>query len=252
MNRYFLEISYMGTRYAGFQVQKNANTVQAEVEKALGVLLRKRVTLTGSSRTDSGVHALQNYFHFDTEAVLNPRLVYNINALLPDDIAVAKLIPVLQDQHCRFDAVARQYRYYIYGFKNPFLRDEAYYYPYKLDMAFLQHGADQLLSYTDYTSFSKRRTQVQTYECVISESKWDLHDEQLIYTVKGNRFLRGMVRGLVGTMLHVGKGKMELNEFRKIIEGKNSALVDFSVPAKGLFLERVFFPDDYFVQEGLT
>lgn len=239
----------MGTRYAGFQVQKNANTIQAEVEKALAILLRKPVMLTGSSRTDSGVHAVQNYFHFDTEDKLQDEVVYNINALLPDDIALKKLIPVGSDHHCRFDAVARLYTYRLYRFKDPFLRDQAYYYPYKLNIDLLQAAADQLLQYSDYTSFSKRRTQVQTYECKIFESRWDDVDGKIIFTVRGNRFLRGMVRGLVGTMLHVGRGKMELSEFKQVVEGKNSASVDFSVPAKGLFLMRVDFRDGYLREE---
>ena len=246
MNRYFLEVSYLGTGYAGFQIQKNANTVQSEVEKALRIVLRKEISLTGSSRTDAGVHALQNYFHFDSEAHLDQKLLYNLNAVLPPDIGANNLKIVRSDGHCRFDAVAREYQYHIYWFKNPFLADRAFYYPYKIDINKLQTAAESLFDYTDYSSFSKRRTQVKSHECIILNSKWDLVDQKLLYTVKANRFLRGMVRGIVGTMLQIGKGKIELEDFKKIIENKDSAHVDFSVPAKGLFLNEVFFPGDYF------
>jgi tRNA pseudouridine38-40 synthase len=247
MNRYFLEVSYIGTNYAGFQIQKNALTVQSEIEKALGILLRTGITLTGSSRTDAGVHAFQNYFHFDFAENLSTAIIYNLNAILPGDIAIINLMPVKPESHCRFDAVARLYTYHIYRFKNPFLADRSYYYPYNIDITKLQQAADLLLGYKDYTAFSKRRTQVQTYDCTITESRWRTQGDQMIYTIKGNRFLRGMVRGLVGTMLHVGKNKMQLTHFRNIIEEKNSSLVDFSVPAKGLFLNEVIFPDEYFI-----
>lgn len=249
MSRYFLEVCYVGTNYAGFQVQKNANTVQAEIEKALEVLLRRKIILTGSSRTDAGVHALQNFFHFDCEISLSSDLIYNINALLPAEIATIRLVAVEAGSHCRFDAIARRYAYHLYRFKNPFLTDRAYHYPYPLDLGKLQAAAEILFSYTNYTAFAKRRTQVQTYDCTIMESNWSVEDGRMVYRVKGNRFLRGMVRGLVGTMLHVGKGKMQLEEFKKIIEERDSAQVDFSVPAKGLFLEQVSFRNDYFASD---
>ncbi|MBC7829256.1 MAG: tRNA pseudouridine(38-40) synthase TruA [Chitinophagaceae bacterium] len=246
MNRYFLETSYIGTNYAGFQIQKNAISIQFEIEKALEVLLRRKISLTGSSRTDAGVHALQNYFHFDYSELISNDIVYNINAILPNDIVVNNLLAVKPESHCRFDAVARLYAYHIYRFKNPFLADRAYYYPYEVDIQGMQAAAELLYGYTDYTAFSKRRTQVQTYECSVFESSWKIEKEEMIYTVKANRFLRGMVRGLVGTMLHIGRGKMQLDQFRKIIEDKNSSLVDFSAPAKGLFLEEVIFAENYF------
>jgi len=247
MNRYFLEVSYIGTNYAGFQIQKNAVTIQSEIEKALQILLKKKISLTGSSRTDAGVHALQNYFHFDIDETLDRKLIYNINAILPDDISVNDLRPVKPESHCRFDAIARLYKYRVYWKKNPFLLDRAYYYPYKMDINKLQQAALLLYEYTDYTAFSKRRTQVQTYNCSIVENGWRVDEDQLIYAIKANRFLRGMVRGLVGTMLQVGKGNIQPEQFRKIIEERNSSMVNFSVPAKGLFLQEVFFSTDYFV-----
>ena len=248
MTRYFLEVSYIGTEYAGFQIQRNANSIQAEVEKALQTLLKSGITLTGSSRTDAGVHALQNFFHFDTAMKVPLGIIYNLNALLPQDIAAKNLVEVAPAAHCRFDAIGRRYSYHIYGVKNPFLTDRAYYYPYPLALERLQEAAAVLGSYSNYASFSKRRTQVQTFDCAIIESNWRVEEERLVYHVRANRFLRGMVRGLVGTMLHVGKGKMQVEEFRKIIEQRNSSRVDFSVPARGLFLEQVFFPDRYFLK----
>ena len=246
MNRYFLEVAYIGTSYAGFQVQKNANTVQSEIESALHTLLRIRIVLTGSSRTDAGVHALQNYFHFDIEEPIEQRFIYNINAVLPPDIAIRNLIAVKPGSHCRFDAVSREYVYHIYWCKNPFLVDRAYYYPYKIDMEKLQAAAMILLRHNDYSSFSKRRTQVKSYECEIIGSEWEKVHDRLLYRVKANRFLRGMVRGLVGTMLQVGRGSLQVEQFEKIIEERNSSKVDFSVPAKGLFLNHVLFPEDFF------
>ena len=252
MNRYFLEVSYLGTNYGGFQVQKNATTIQSEVEKALEILFHTTLSLTGSSRTDAGVHALQNYFHFDIDRIIQRDMMYNMNALLPKDIAVIDLKPVNRDNHCRFDAIARKYDYHIYRYKNPFLVDRAYYYPYSLDMSTLREAADVLFTHRDYKAFSKRRTQVQTYECSIIESEWSVQEGRVIYHVKGNRFLRGMVRGLVGTMLRVARGKISLQEFKRIIEDKNPAFVDFSVPAKGLFLKEVIYPDNYFLADKNT
>jgi tRNA pseudouridine38-40 synthase len=239
MSRYFLEVSYKGTNYSGFQTQENANTVQAEVEKAFMVLQRERVVLTGSSRTDSGVHALQNFFHFDFEGELHHQFVYKLNAILPPDIVIKGVKAVSADAHCRFDAVKREYRYYIYRHKDPFLEDRAYYFPYKLDVEKLKEAAMVIREYTDFTSFSKRNTQVKTFECVIERSKWECDDDCLVYNVVGNRFLRGMVRALTATMLQVGRGKMTIDGFRSIIEAKDCTKASFAVPARGLFLVSV-------------
>lgn len=241
MSRYFLELSYKGKAYAGFQIQDNALSVQEEVQKALKVYFRQSPELTGSSRTDTGVHALQNFFHFDWDGDIEEKSLYNLNALLPGDIAVRRIIRVKDEAHCRFDAIAREYKYYIYRSKDPFLQDRAYYYPYTLDLAALQEAAGVIPEYSDFTSFSKRNTQVKTFNCELTVSEWKQEPDTLIYTVKGNRFLRGMVRGLVGTMLQVGRGRKSIGEFRGIIEAKNCALADFSVPGHGLFLVEVEF-----------
>lgn len=246
MSRYFIELSYKGSAYAGFQVQENALTVQEEVEKALEIIFREKITLTGSSRTDTGVHALQNYFHFDFGGEIDGRKVYNINALLPGDIAIRNIIRMGGEAHCRFDAVARQYAYTIYMRKDPFIADRAYYYPYRVNMELMKEAAEAVKGYSEYEAFSKRNTQVKTYTCRILGSEWIEEGEIKIYRVKANRFLRGMVRGLVGTMLQVGRGKISVDRFRKVIENKMQDEVDFSVPGYGLCLEKVEFGEGYF------
>lgn len=241
MPRYFLEVSYKGTAYSGFQSQENANTIQAEVETAFEILQKEQLVMTGSSRTDAGVHALQNFFHFDYEGTVNPKFVYKINAILPPDIVVKNIRQVKDEAHCRFDALSREYKYFIYQHKNPFLADRAYYFPFTLNVELMQQAAAILKEYSDFTSFSKRNTQVKTFQCNILESRWFLEDGCLVYNVKANRFLRGMVRALTATMLKVGRGKISLDEFRQVIEAKDCTKASFAVPAHGLFLVSVLY-----------
>jgi tRNA pseudouridine38-40 synthase len=252
MPRFFLEVSYKGTAYSGFQIQHNANTVQAEIEKAVGVLMKGAspeidghiLTLTGSSRTDAGVHALQNFFHFDVPVSpgqwkgikTNEQFIYKLNAILPSDIVVKGISQVQETAHCRFDAISREYKYYTYQHKDPFLEDRALYFPFNLNIPLMQEAATIIRHYTDFTSFSKRNTQVKTFQCNILESGWSIQNNCLVYTVVANRFLRGMVRGLTATMLKVGRGTLTLAEFKSIIELKDCTKASFAVPAKGLFL----------------
>jgi tRNA pseudouridine38-40 synthase len=242
MPRYFLELSYKGTHYSGFQSQKNANSVQAEVEKAFEILHHQPLVLTGSSRTDAGVHALQNYFHFDFDGEVHPQWQYKLNAILPPDIVLKGLTRVDDEAHSRFDALSREYKYFIYAKKNPFLEDRAYFFPYRLDREKMQQAAGILKEYTDFTSFSKRNTQVKTFVCKILESEWLEEGGCLVFHVKADRFLRGMVRALTSTMLKVGRGKTSLDEFRSIIEARDCTKASFAVPAHGLFLIRVEYP----------
>ena len=239
--RYFIEVAYRGTRYSGFQIQANANSVQSELEKALFVFYRREIALTGSSRTDAGVHALQNFFHADVQEEMKATHVYNLNSILPDDIVVKAFHPVDDAAHCRFDAQWRKYRYFLYSMKDPFLDDRAYYYPYSVDLGKLNAAAELIMGYRDFSAFSKRNTQVKSFACEIMESSWERGGGGLIYTVRANRFLRGMVRGLVGTMLQVGRGKLGLEELRGVIESGDSTRADFSVPGHGLFLVEVGF-----------
>ena len=244
MPRYFLEVAYKGTNYSGFQSQHNANTIQAEIEKAFSILHKEKTILTGSSRTDAGVHALQNFFHVDLEGLLNSEFVYKMNALLPGDIVVKKIVPVADDAHCRFDAVSREYKFYIYRYKNPFLNEIAFYYPYKLNIEFMQQAAAIIKEYEDFTSFSKRNTQVKSFKCEIRESGWYRENDCLVYHVIANRFLRGMVRALTATMLKIGREQMSIDQFREIIGAKDCTKSSFAVPAKGLFLVSVAYPPD--------
>jgi tRNA pseudouridine38-40 synthase len=255
MSRYFLEVAYKGTNYSGFQVQHNANSIQAEVEKAFQTLQKEKISLTGSSRTDAGVHALQNFFHFDAILPLHSwkgiegeaHFVYKMNAILPGDILVRRLIPVKPDAHCRFDAVSREYKYFIYRYKNPFLKDRAFYFPYRLNVELMAQAAELLKNYTDFTSFSKRNTQVKTFICRIYESKWDWEEECLVFYIRGDRFLRGMVRALVATMLKAGREKISIEEFKGIIGAKDCTKASFAVPGHGLFLTAVNYAEDYFL-----
>ena len=249
MSRYFLEVSYKGTQYSGFQSQKNANTIQAEVEKAFKILQKVNVTMVGSSRTDAGVHALQNFFHFNYEETIHPHFVYKINAILPDDISVKNIFNVNNNAHCRFDALNREYKYYIYRYKNPFLKETAFYFPYKLDIKKLNEAAEIIKSYSDFTSFSKRKTQVKSFICEIIESEWKIEDECMVYNVKANRFLRGMVRALVATMLMVAREKISITDFENIIKGKDPSRSNFSAPSQGLFLCKVNYPQSVFQKE---
>lgn len=255
MPRYFIEVAYKGTHYSGFQIQQNANSIQAEVEKALKIFFKKSFELTGSSRTDAGVHALQNFFHFDLINNSGPLETgevypkngdlegaqYNLNSLLPRDIIIKKIFPVKDNAHCRFDALSREYKYFIYQQKDPFIQDTAFYYPYKLDLEKLNEAANQIKNYEDFTSFSKRNTQVKNFFCKIEKSEWNIEGSLIVYNVIANRFLRGMVKGLVGTMLRVGTNKISINQFSKVIESKDSDKADFSPPSIGLFLHSVKF-----------
>ena len=247
MIRYFLEVTYVGTGYAGFQIQENAHTIQAEVEQAFQVFFRRPVELTGSSRTDAGVHALQNYFHFDWPEPIDPECLYNLNALLPGGIALRRCIQVDTEAHCRFDALSRVYEYHVYFRKDPFLEGRAYYFPYPMQKERLSQAAAVLVNYQDFLAFSKRRTQVKTTICQIPQIEWLFEEQKWVYRVEANRFLRGMVRGLVGTMLQVGRGKMDLIEFQDIIESKDAQRADFSVPPEGLYLVKVDFPSDLII-----
>jgi tRNA pseudouridine38-40 synthase len=246
MPRYFIRVAYKGTKYAGFQVQENANSIQAEVEKALRIFYKTGFELTCSSRTDAGVHAICNYFHFDSGISFHQeqleKSVYNLNAILPPDIVIKAILPVADTSHSRFDALSREYEYYIYQSKNPFLSERAYYYPCTIDISNLNKAAELIKQYSDFTSFSKRNTQVKTFNCTIINSKWIFKEDCIVYQVEANRFLRGMVRGLVGTMLRVGINRITLQDFKTIIESKNCSKADFSVPPQGLFLLNVNYP----------
>jgi tRNA pseudouridine38-40 synthase len=247
MIRYFLEVAYRGDGLSGFQKQDNAPTVQSAIEHAFSVFFRKDIMMTGSSRTDAGVHAHQNFFHFDWEEGWNDACIYNLNALLPDNIAIRSVRAVRVDAHARFDAVSRAYEYMVYRKKDPFLRDFGWYYPFATDVELLSQLADYVGRQTYFEAFSKRNTQVKTFNCSIKHSSWEQEGDCIRYRVEGNRFLRGMVRGLVSTMLQVSRGNRSKDDFYALFDKPYAAQADFSAPPQGLILRKVIFPDEIFI-----
>jgi tRNA pseudouridine38-40 synthase len=249
MPRYFIEVVYKGTNYSGFQVQKNANTIQSEIEKAFTTIHRNPINLTGSSRTDAGVHALQNFFHFDYDEVINPQFVYKMNALLPPDIAVKNLFKMSSSAHSRFDATSREYIYNIHRFKDPFLQTTSLYFPYKLDTQLMYQASELLKQQTSFFAFSKTNTQVKNFTCRIIKSEWIVQETALTYNIEGNRFLRGMVRAITATLLKIGRHKLLMSDFEKLFVEERKA--GYSIPAHGLFLTKVNYPPNYFPAPGL-
>lgn len=245
--RYVLEVMYDGTHFHGSQLQGNLPTIQLALNQALFTLLREEVVTFGASRTDEGVHALCNFYHFDTEKELKPQFHYNLNSILPFALSVKNIYIARKNEfNARFDAIDRTYRYKIYSKKNPFYYQRALYYPFKIDEEKLSHTATLLKEYTDFETFSKRNTQTYTFQCNIFESFWERKDDQLHYVVKANRFLRGMVRGLVGTQLQVGRGRHSVDDFKNIIEAKDCTRADFSVAGHGLYLEKIAYEEESF------
>jgi len=244
MSRYFIELAYKGTEYSGFQVQENANTIQSELERAFQTLHRKTVGLTGSSRTDAGVHALQNFFHFDYEEDIHPQFIYKMNALTPQDIVIKNIFQMPDAAHCRFDAISREYAYYVHRFKNPFLQNRSLYFPYPLDIEKMQQASEFLRKQTNFFAFAKTNSQVKHFNCTIIKTNWTTEEEALIYTIEANRFLRGMVRAITATLLKIGRHKLSLSEFKNLFAEERKA--GYSVPAHGLYLTRVRYPPNYF------
>lgn len=237
--RYFLEFAYNGANYHGWQNQPNAISVQEVLEKALSTLLRSEISITGAGRTDAGVHAKQMFAHFNVEEELDDNLVYKLNSYLPQSIAVAGLHLVKDDAHARFDAVSRTYEYWIVPKKDPFLEEYAYCIKYPLNVALMNEAAKVLFEYSDFQCFSKSNTDVKTYICDLMQAEWKWQGEKLVFTIKADRFLRNMVRAVVGTLLAVGTGKITIDDVREILESKDRSNAGVSVPAKALYLTEV-------------
>jgi len=244
--RYFLDISYKGTNYHGWQVQPNAISVQEVLEKSLQTLFQQKIELTGSGRTDTGVHATQQIAHLDIEIRNIPDFIYKLNAILPNDISINNCHPVLDSSHARFDANKRSYQYFIHTHKNPFLTDISYYFKKSLDIDSIQEACKILTSWTDFETFSKVKTDVKTFNCRIFKADWQQTDHGYLFEITADRFLRGMVRAIVGTLLEIGEGKLSLQEFALLEEKKNRSLAGRSVPAHGLFLNEVCYPNNIF------
>lgn len=248
MNRYFLYLSYMGAKYSGWQIQPNAVTVQETLEKALATLLRVEIPIVGAGRTDAGVHARTMVAHFDADIHLEEAraLAHKLNVFLPNDIAIQGIKQVKADAHARFDATSRLYRYYISTEKNPFRTDSHYRLRGDLNLEAMNTCAQLLFEYDDFTSFSKLHTDVKTNLCKIMVAEWEQTGSEYVFTIQADRFLRNMVRAIVGTLIEVGRGKIGEREMRRIIESKDRGAAGSSVPGHALYLEGVEYPDSIF------
>ncbi len=241
--RYFLEIAYNGTRYHGWQSQPNAETVQQTLNQALSTILGSEINSMGAGRTDTGVHARQMYAHFDFDGFFEcSDLIYKLNAFIPDDIAVSTIFPVADNAHARFDAVSRTYEYHINTRKNPFMNGQSWYYHKPLDVAKMNLAAEQLVGKKNFECFSKSNTDVHTFDCDVTQAYWQQSGDRLIFTISADRFLRNMVRAIVGTLVNVGLEKTTLDDFNNILASRNRSEAGFSVPAHGLFLTKIAYP----------
>lgn len=244
MTRYFIQLSFDGTPFHGWQIQKNAHSVQDEIQQALTKILRSPIEIIGAGRTDAQVHAKMMVAHFDVAESIDDlkKLTYKMNSLLPNSIAVQKIVSVPADLHARFSATARSYEYHIHQDKNPFNVERSYYYNQELDVEKMNAAAKILFEYEDFSCFSKSHTQTFTNNCDIKTAYWEVESEGIVFHITANRFLRNMVRAIVGTLLEIGAGKMEVNDLHQIIQSKNRSLAGSSVPACGLYLSCVQYP----------
>ena len=248
VQRYFIELAYKGTSFHGWQVQPNASSVQECLEKALSVITRETIAVMGAGRTDTGVHASYFVAHFDSEKenLDHPDFAHKLNSFLSKDIVVFSLSKVAAEAHARFDATSRTYHYHLNLRKDPFALDMSWYFLGKPDLVLMNEASRILFEYTDFTSFSKLHTDVKTNNCRIYHAEWTQQGSNIVFTVKADRFLRNMVRALVGTILEVGIGKIDLVGFRRIIELKDRGAAGLSVPAHGLFLTDIEYPESLF------
>ncbi len=238
--RYFIELAYNGTNYHGWQYQPNATSVQETLNKALSTILKTTIDVVGAGRTDTGVHAKQMFAHFDFDSEIDmPHLVHKLNSFLPKDIAIFNIHKVHEEAHVRFDAIKRTYEYRIHKQKDVFENSGSWYYQNELDIEKMNNACKVLFEYTDFECFSKVNTDVNTFNCKIYEAHWQQNEKELIFTISADRFLRNMVRAIVGTMIYIGLEKITLKDFRTIIKSKDRNQAGFSVPAHGLYLTKI-------------
>lgn len=241
--RYFITFSYQGSSYHGWQRQPDASSVQQTLEEAMQLFLKEDVSLVGAGRTDTGVHAKVMVAHFDTQQSFEiEELIYRLNAYLDESIAILSIVEVKADAHARFDATSRSYEYWVVQQKNPFLAQATYYITHPLDVNRMNEAAALMLEHKDFECFSKSNTDVHTYLCDVTRAEWVFEGERLVFHVSANRFLRNMVRAIVGTLLEVGKGKMSIDEFKAVLDSKDRRNAGPSVPAKGLYLTTIQYP----------
>lgn len=247
ITRFFVQLSYKGTNYHGWQIQPNSITVQEIINDALSTIFQEKIETTGAGRTDTGVHADYFIAHFDSKKLkkADEKILYRLNQFLPTDIAIQKIIPVKKDAHARYDAISRTYRYFITKVKDPFRIDLAYFNSFPFDIRKMNSASKLLFRYDDYTSFSKLHTDVKTNKCILQEAFWEETGNSLIFTIKANRFLRNMVRAIVGTLLETGNNKLSEKDLSAILESKNRSEARTSAPAHGLFLTDIEYPAVY-------
>lgn len=238
--RYFIELSYNGKNYHGWQIQPDVVSVQEKLNSAISTILQEKIEVVGAGRTDTGVHATQMFAHFNVAEKLKGDIIFKLNSILPNDITVANVFLVEEEKHARFDALSRSYEYRIWLGRNPFLLDFSWQiHSQNLNIAEMNKAAELLLKYTDFQTFSKVKTEVYTFNCNVTEAFWQQEGNLLTFYISANRFLRNMVRAIVGTLVDVGVGKITVENFREIIESKNRGNAGLSVPAKGLFLTKI-------------
>jgi tRNA pseudouridine38-40 synthase len=251
-SRYFIRLAYDGTNFHGWQRQPNAITVQQTLEEAMTMMLRSPVALTGAGRTDTGVHADEFFAHFDFGQQLKvnecEKLVFRLNGFLGGEIALYRIFPVKKDAHARFSAISRTYCYCVARVPDPFRRNFTYFIYGDIDVELMNQGAALVMGYEDFTSFSKVDTDTITNNCRITHAHWETEGTELVFTITADRFLRNMVRAIVGTLLQLGTGKITLEELKAIIESKNRSNAGDSVPGKGLMLHRIVYPEKIFVE----
>lgn len=247
--RFFIDLAYDGQNYHGWQWQPNALSVQEVLEDCLKNLFRRKISLTAAGRTDTGVHARSMMAHFDLDEMPDlDHTVYRLNRMLPPEIAIHKIYPVRENAHARFDAIWREYRYYVSVKKDVFAKDfSLLLWGTDLDVDAMNQGCEIIKKHRDFESFSKIHTDVKTFICTIKEAKWELVDSTLVFTIVGDRFLRGMVRTVVGTLLDVGKGKLKVEDIEQILNSKDRSNAGDAMAAKGLFMHKIIYPKDIFL-----
>ena len=247
--RYFLVISYCGTKYHGWQRQPNSLSVQQTIEDAISIILKQKIMLVAAGRTDAGVHAINMYAHFDAkiDGEIESKLIGLINSFLDHSISIKKILKVIHNAHARFDAISRTYKYKISFFKDPFRHERYFELRNEINFKNIKRATESLLLHSDFKSFSKTKSDVKNYLCDISEVDWKLKNDRAVFTITANRFLRNMVRAIVGTLIEVGKNKISVDDFNNIIIERDRAKAGFSVPACGLYLVNVEYSKNIFL-----
>ena len=249
--RYLLELSFNGANYHGWQIQPNSVSVQETIEKCLSTILNEKINIVGAGRTDAGVHASYFCAHFDYKPIIKDKsnFIYKSNSFLPKDISIIKIYKVMNDFHSRFDALSRTYQYRINTFKNPFSFNSSYYLRKDIDFYKMNLAALKLYNYKDFKAFSKSNTDVNTFDCNITDAKWSFKENHWVFEISANRFLRNMVRAIVGTLIEIGEGKYDIEHLDTVIMSKNREKAGYSVPAQGLCLTNIIYPKNTLFNE---